>query len=376
VARKKRKLPPFLHQPVYALVRSLVAGVGAMPIPPALATARAAARAFAAAPFNRTRLERATANLAVAFPDWSADQRRECALHAYEHLFSLGVETAFVPRLLTEDGWPRLVELGDLRPGLAPLLKDQPCVMITGHCGNWELLGYTLALLGFPVHALYRPLDLKPLDAWVRKTRQRRGLVLVDKFGAGEDLPDIMQAGATPGFVADQNAGDRGLFVPFFGRLASTYKSIGLLAQLYRARVICGSARRLAPHELGAIDPQLGPLRYRLEIFDVIEPDEYEPQPDPLFYITARYRRAIEAMVRKAPEQYLWMHRYWKSRPRHEKLGKPLPSPLRKKLEALPWMTQAEMDQILHHTREDTLALARNATPNSAPDPEPTTTLA
>ena len=47
------------------------------------------------------------------------------------------------------------------------LLGDQPSIMLTGHCGNWELLGYTMALLGFPMHALYRPLDLRPMDQWV-----------------------------------------------------------------------------------------------------------------------------------------------------------------------------------------------------------------
>ena len=50
----------------------------------------------------------------------------------------------------------------------------RPCVMITGHTGNWELLGYALALLGFPMHALFRPLDIRPFSRWIERTRQRR----------------------------------------------------------------------------------------------------------------------------------------------------------------------------------------------------------
>lgn len=94
-------------------------------------------------------------------------------------------------------------------------------------------------------------------------------------------------------------------------------------------------------------------MRYRIEIEDRIDPEEWEGQPDPLFYITARYRRAIEQSVRKAPEQYLWMHRIWKSRPLHERCDKPFPSLLRAKLEALPWMTQGELDSIIHQSDLD-----------------------
>jgi KDO2-lipid IV(A) lauroyltransferase len=83
------------------------------------------------------------------------------------------------------------------------------------------------------------------MDRWVRQTRARRGLTLIDKFGALRQLPDLVAAGAPVGFVADQNGGDRGVFVPFFNRLASTYKSIGLLAMQFNATVLCGGAWRV-----------------------------------------------------------------------------------------------------------------------------------
>ncbi len=340
---------------------------------------RGLARAFAGASFNRTRLDRALTNLAIAFPTWDEDRRREYAVRAYEHLFMLAGETAFVPRLLNDDAWRDRAELGNVTPALNALLDNRPAVLITGHSGNWELLGYTMSLLGFPLHALYRPLDLKPLDDWVRRTREQRGLTLVDKFVAGEDLPAIIEQGGTPAIVADQNAGDKGLFVPFFGRLASSYKSIGLLALRFNAPVICGTARRIvdpihepddhqptpqpqhrlavtsqpAPLLEGTVRLHPGGLHYRIEIADIIRPEDYLVQPDPLFYLTARYRRGIETMIRRAPEQYLWMHRYWRSRPRHEKLGRPFPGALRDKLQGLPWMTPAELERIEEFSRRD-----------------------
>ena len=80
---------------------------------------------------------------------------------------------------------------------------------------------------------------------------------------------------------------------------------------------------------------------------DIIHPDDWQHHRDPLYYITARYMRAIELTIRDVPDQYLWMHRRWKSRPRHERLGKPAPAPLRRNLEQLPWMQPAMLEQVL-----------------------------
>lgn len=325
---------------------------------PSAVIARRLARLWAGARFNRKRLDRAVDHLSEAFPDWPLERRRDLACRAYEHLFQLGVELAFAPRLLNEDGWLNHVDASQAGRGLRELLSAGPAVMVTGHCGNWEVLGYTMALLGFRMHALYRPLDLEPLDRWVRATRSRRGLELVDKFGATERLPSILASGEPVAFVADQNAGDKGLFVPFFGRLASTYKSIGLVAIGARVPVVVGCATRVgapAHHADDFVydDADLPGYRYTMAIHDVIRPHEWESQPDPLFYLTARYRRALEQAVRAAPEQYLWMHRIWKSRPRHEVQNKPFPRALEEKLRALPWLSDADVEAIKDRSARD-----------------------
>lgn len=357
--KPKRRSPEWVHGPLYVAIRSTLSALCIGSIEQNLRLARLAGRRFALTSINRRRFERALVNLRVAFPEWSEDRRRQCAVEGYEHLFMLAVETAYAPRLITPDGAPPHVQLGNLANGMECLLGQGPCLLITGHCGNWELLGYKLALLGLPMHALYRPLDLKPLDRWARETRGRQGLVLVDKFGAARELPRLLERSAPVGFVADQNGGDRGLFVPFFGRLASSYKTIGLLAMRHGAPLVCGHARRLEAGDPGVCPTaQRGAFRYVLDIVDVIRPDDWVDQPDPLFYITARYRRAIEAMVRRAPDQYLWMHRYWKSRPRHERLGREIPASLVTKIEQLPWMTQEDVRRVVEWSRRDAAALA------------------
>lgn len=364
-------LPAFLHPPAYYAIRTAAALPLILPPRESIRCARNLGRLWAGTPVNRARLRRAAANLAFVYPEWDEERRLELAVRAYEHLFMLGVEVALTPRLMNEEGWLRHVELDRVDGALRALMRGRPSVMITGHCGNWELLGYVVALLGYPVHALYRPLDMRPLDRWLRQSRERRGMTLVDKFGAMHAMPRILQQGAPMGIVADQNAGDRGMFVPFFGRLASTYKSIGLLAIQFRSPVVVGQARRLGWNDVHDRPVEHGfsagerarddcGVRYRIEMVDEIMPEEWESQPDPLFYLTARYRRSIETMIRSAPEQYLWMHRIWKSRPRHEREGRPFPPVLREKLRALPWMTEDEAARVEEQSARDAAFLSQH----------------
>ncbi len=368
---KIKHLHPVFEHPIAAAIRGVMSLPLVLGLDASLAAARGLGKLYPT--LAPKRFARSLEHLEVAFPQWTSEERRACAVKAYEHLFQLGVEILHAPRLITKEGYTRHLALTHIEPAVRDLLKQGPCVMISGHCGNWELIGYAISMLGFPMHAVYRPLDLRPLDAWLYETRARRGLTLVSKFGAVRALPPVINRGEPAGLVADQSGGDRGLFTPFFGRLTSTYKSIGLLALQTNAKFICGFARRLKPDEPvpdGPVsqarnagryfDRAAGSppsMRYAIELVDSFGPEDWAGQPDPLFYITARYRRAIEAMVRMAPEQYLWMHRMWRSRPAHERLNKPFPPALRDKLASLPWMTPSELDRLVERSELDKQAI-------------------
>jgi len=287
-------------------------------------------------------------NIAWCFPERDEEACRELAHEAYRHLFMLSAEVCCSPELITPERVLEFVEFDGIDRAMRLLRSGRPSLLVTGHCGNWELMGAALAAVGIPVHALYRPLDIPQIDRWVRRTREAHGLELVDKFGAAQLLPPILDDGHPVGFIADQNAGDKGLFVPFFDRLASAYKTIGVLARQYEAPVLCGHAVRLAGD-----DPKRPRFRYRVRVQDIITPEDWADEADPVFYVTARYRRALEAMVREAPEQYLWMHRYWKSRPRHERMGRPFPERLRTKIASLPWMTDERVERIVERSSLD-----------------------
>jgi len=323
----------------YAVLRGAFALTHSFGIDQNMRTATAVGRAYARV-VHRHRL-RAQHHIAQAMPELAPADAETLARRSIESMFQMFmVESVAVPRLLTPSSWPGRVRIapagaGLMRENIELLLSNRPMLMVTGHCGNWELLGFTLALLGFDTVALARPLDNPWLDAWIRAVREARGLRILTKFGATTEVQRVVESGGRVGFIADQNAGSDGLFVPFFGKLASSYKSIGLLAMRYELPVVTGIARRTGDS-----------FRYEVDCVDVMRPADWADAPDPLYYITARFNRAIEQGVRSKPEQYLWVHRRWKSRPQHEIEGKPMPERLRTKLRQLPWMTDAELDRI------------------------------
>lgn len=344
-----RGLPaPVVHGGM-AAVRIGVAALAAPTWPIARAMVRGAGCYYATRSLNSTRLQRAREHLRIAFPDATDAQIEGLAIASHEHLFLLGAEIARGPRVMNIDSVLEHVEFRNVEKGLNAIVSGRPCILMTGHCGNWEVLATAAGLLGIPMHAIYRPLDFEPLDNWIRRERSRPGLIMLDKFGAMHQLPKLMERGACPAFVADQNAGDRGVFVPYFGRLASSYKSVGLLALRFGANIISGAAHRVHTAD--------GSMRYRFTIHDTFGPEDWSTHPDPVFYLTARYRRALEIAVREAPEQYLWMYRIWKSRPRHERLDKPFPEKLREHMRLLPWMSDEAVEAVVERSERDRAAM-------------------
>ncbi len=319
----------------YLLARMAAAGVNAFEPDAALATASAAARLY----FSRSRRhrERAMHNVRCAFPTWDERRVEQVARESFEQFFKLAIEGLNTPRLIHRDSWAQRARFSDIGPTLRLLNSGRAVLLVTGHIGGFEAIGSVLAVLGYPIHAVARPIDNPLINDWLLGVRERRGMKVISKWQSEiERMFAVLEAGEILAIVADQNAGDRGMFVPFFGRLASTHKSLGLMAVERNVPIVCGYTRRLPPG-----------CRYEVRVTDIIMPEDWADQDDPLFYITARFMRAVEAMVRESPTQYLWMHRRWKSRPRFEKQGKPMPASLRRKIESLPWMDQPTIERLL-----------------------------
>ncbi len=256
---------------------------------------------------DRKHRDRALGNLRRSFPDMPDAERRQLARRSMQQLFMLFIEVLFTTRLVHLQTWSKYVELENFREVVALLVENRGVILLTGHYGNWEILGYVLATIGFETTSIARPLDNPYVNEWLLGVRERKGQRIIDKNGATTEVAPLLARGGTVGFIADQNAGSKGMFVDFFGRKASTYKSIGLLAMEYQVPVVVGYARRVD-----------GRFKFRIGVQDIIYPKDWEAEDDPLRYITQRYSKGIEDFVRGDPGQYLWVHRRWKTRPKGE----------------------------------------------------------
>ena len=141
---------------------------------------------------------------------------------------------------------------------------------------------------------------------------------MIAKSGEFDKIQKVIGSGGVLATMADQDAGQRGQFVEFFGRPASTHKAVALLALEYDALMLVIGVPRLenktvAGRWLGS------PGRYYVTLADCIDPKEYKDRPDAVKAITERYTAALEGVVRLAPEQYFWLHRRWKHQPQAKK---------------------------------------------------------
>jgi KDO2-lipid IV(A) lauroyltransferase len=272
--------------------------------------------------FDRKHRDRALGNLRKSFPEMPEAQRCRVARRSMQQLFMLFVEVLFTTRLVTLENWADFCELENFGPVLRLLLQRdldhdgggpgtrtgrRGLLLLTGHYGNWEILGYVLAVLGFSTTSIARPLDNPQVNAWLLGVREKRGQRIIAKTGATEEVVAALDQAGTIGFIADQNAGRKGIFVDFFGRKASTYKSIALLAMTYDVPIVIGYARRVGNR-----------FHFRVGVQDIIYPADWEGKEDPIRYVTQRYTKGIEDFIRTDPGQYLWIHRRWKTRPKGE----------------------------------------------------------
>jgi KDO2-lipid IV(A) lauroyltransferase len=306
VARVAPALRELFDWSVYVAARLVAVAMHVFPVNVNLQTARLLGSGMYL--IDKRHRERALGNLRRSFPELSEKQRERLARRSMQQMVMLFVEVLFTTRLIRLDTWRRYVELENFGDVLELLVRrERGLLLLTGHYGNWEILGYVLATLGFETVSIARPLDNRYLSEFLFGVRERTGQKIIAKKGATPEVQATLQDKGAVGFIADQNAGTKGLFVDFFGRKASTYKSIGLVAMEYDAPVVIGYARRVNDR-----------FHFHVGAQDIIYPQDWKSQDDPLRYITQRYTKAIEDVVRVDPGQYWWVHRRWKTRPKGE----------------------------------------------------------
>jgi KDO2-lipid IV(A) lauroyltransferase len=289
----------------YAAVAMILKALGALPRSASRGVAASVARAmFALLPkLQRT----AEFNLRLAFPEWD-DARRKTVIRAMvRNLGWMAAEFARLPRY-SKKNIEDLVILDSHENFLEGQRRGKGVLYLTGHIGAWELSSFAHALYGFPLHYMARPLDNARVDALVNRYRCLSGNQPIFKNESARAVLKILREAGTVGILADQNTmPEEGVFVDFFGKTACTTTGIARVALHTNAAVVPGYA---------FWDAAIG--RYRLRFEPPVELVRTGDNEQDIFVNTQKFAKVIEGIIRKHPDQWVWVHARWKTRPKGE----------------------------------------------------------
>jgi KDO2-lipid IV(A) lauroyltransferase len=243
-------------------------------------------------------------NLAMALPELSSAARQRILRQVYVHLGWQLVEFCRMPRYTRENtrDWLRTEGLDHY---LAAQARGKGVLVITGHLGAWELSSFYHSLMGHPMGMIIRRLDNRRLDAYVNGIRCMHGNHVLHKDDFGRGLLTAMHRGGTVGILMDTNmTPPQGAFVKFFGIEACTATGLAHVARKTGAAVLPGFMF-WEPAE----------KKYVLRFGPVVTiPHTSNVQAD-ILAATQLCTEAIESWIRRYPDQWLWIHRRWKTRP-------------------------------------------------------------
>jgi len=286
----------------YWLVWCVARGLGWLPRPVARLLGAGVGRAVyaLAGRLRKTGLR----NLELAMPELSAAERRQTLKRLYRNL---GWQLAEFCRMQSYSpantaDW---IRYEGLERYLAAELRGKGVLILTGHLGAWELSSFYHSLMGHPMGMVIRRLDNRRLDGFVNQIRCLHGNWVLHKDDFARGLITAMRQGESVGILMDTNmTPPQGVFVDFFGTPACTASGL--------ARVALKTGAAVVP---GFLVWEASERRYVLHFGERIEFAATGDSESDIVALTQSCTAVIEAWVRRYPDQWLWIHRRWKTRP-------------------------------------------------------------
>src|SRR5215831_20510532 len=283
----------------YLVARLLLLSFAVLPLGMAMTVGAGLARLFSR--FSGRLQRTGERNLEIAFPSLTHEERLRRLRGSFANLGRLlGVfshferDSAAITEQLVVDG------IEHLRAALA---DGRGVILFTGHVGAWELSSFGLSLTGHPLSFLVRKIDNPRIEALIDRIRMSHGNRTIDKRSAAREMLEILRRGGMLGILVDLNTLDReAIFVDFFGVPASTTFIVAKLALRTGAAVLPVFAPWDDDHK-----------RFRLKIDAPLPIERTGDEAADVRRLTQQYTRAVEEYVRRYPDQWLWIHRRWKT---------------------------------------------------------------
>jgi len=286
----------------YALVWLIVKTIGVLPRP--LARAAGISLAWMVYVLHPRLRWVGMWNIELAFPDKSRHQRAAILRGAFTSLGRQLAELCLFPKY-TLQNVSKVVVYDGFENFERALARGKGVLFLTAHLGAWELSAFAHSLYGHPLHIVMRSLDNVYIDRLARRYRTMHGNTTVDKDDFIRGLLSAMKAGETVGILMDTNmTPPQGVFVDFFGIPACTASGLARIALRTDAAVVPGFT---------IWDPAL--RKYRLRFDSPAKLIRTGDDDADIIANTALFTKIIEDYVRRYPDQWLWVHRRWKTRP-------------------------------------------------------------
>lgn len=241
--------------------------------------------------------------LREAYPDLSEREHLRLGASATAHLFMVPLDMARLTRLLAKGGRVSdVVECRETGPIFQALPK--PWLAVSAHLGSWEVGAVVLAELAGGAHGIARVTKNPLLNKWVLRNRQQSGLKIHPRRGGFRSLARALDNGEAGLQVVDQNQRLRGVFAPFFGKIASCERAAMSLA-----------LRKGYPVIVAAVIRRGYSFDFELLVAETFYPEVTGNKSADLLAAVTRSNLALEKLIRMAPEQYLWIHDRYRTKP-------------------------------------------------------------
>lgn len=300
--KKKNKLQTRLE---YFVVRSIIGAIGSLSLKTSMRVGQFLGRKIGA---RIPKLEKTgRRNLDAALPELPEAEKEKILSGCFE---SLGRQLGVISHAsrLNEDRLFDVLETRGVEHLAAAHRSGRGVILYTAHFGGWEIFGLIAPVEGFPLNLIVRRIDNPLVEALVEKMRTRFGSRTVDKKTSAREMFRLLRSGEILGIVADLNVQPHeGVFVDFFGVPAATTNGIAKLALRTNAVVLPAFA-------IWSEEKQ----KYLMTVNPPVEIEKTNDDARDVRELTQKITKVIEDVIRRHPEQWLWIHKRWKTRPEGE----------------------------------------------------------
>lgn len=244
-------------------------------------------------------------NLKQAFPEKSFRERKKIAKRSIQTMIMTFSEFIKASKMSDKRLLKRITAEGIDKFDKALYDKNIGIIAITGHIGNWEYVASYFGLKGYNPHVIVRPLDNPKLNAHLESWREKRGAKCISRWGDLRAMFEALKENKPVAFLADQNFLD-GIFVEFFGCLCKTATGPIALAMKTKAPI---AILYDVPNRYGY---------HKVVVSEIMYIEEKESKEETIRHNTQRYTKKLEDIIRKYPENWLWVHPRWNTRPNGE----------------------------------------------------------